>query len=264
MFQPVVPASGLAGWRFLQNTYDTQFEAFSKSTIIKRDADYFAEKIGSITSAEELVSDRRLLTVALGAFGLQDDINNRYFIQKVLEEGTTSDDTLANRLSDTRYREMSKAFGFGPAETSLVTADGFASDIVERFQSNGFEVAAGNQDNAMRVALNAQRELPQLAASDDSTNVKWFTILGDPPMRQLFEKALNLPSSIGLIDIDQQLIVFKDRARDVFGSDDLSGFLDDEVIQDTITKFIVRDQIDGLNTGLSGGSIALTLLQNLR
>lgn len=261
MFQPVVPLSGLAGWNFLQRTYDSQFEAFSSSVAIQRDTDYFAEKITEITSAEELVSDRRLLTVALGAFGLQDDINNRYFIQKVLEEGTTNDDSLANRLANPQYSEMSEAFGFGPTEIPRIGSDGFSADLIQRFQANSFEVAAGTQNNAMRVALYAQRELPELATSEGSNDAKWFTVLGDPPMRQLFEKALNLPSTIGQIDIDQQLAVFKDRATSVFGSNDLSLFVDDEIIQDTITKFVIRDQVDSFGAGLSGGSIALTLLQ---
>lgn len=262
MFQPVVPLSGLAGWNFLQRTYDAQFETFSSSIAIQRDTDYFAEKIGEISSAEELVSDRRLLSVALGAFGLQDDINNRYFIQKVLEEGTTNDDSLANRLANPQYSEMSASFGFGPSESLLISSDGFAEDLIQRFQENSFEVAAGTQNNAMRVALYAQRELPDLAGGEGSNDAKWFTVLGDPPMRQLFEKALNLPSSIGQIDIDQQLEVFKDRAASVFGSDDLSLFVDDEIIQDTITKFVIRDQVDSFSGGLSGGSIALTLLQS--
>lgn len=260
MFQPVVPAEGLAGWRFLQRTYDAQFGAFSASSVQQRDTDYFMEKIASVSSAEELVQDRRLLTVALGAFGLQDDINNRFFIQKVLEEGTASDDTLANRLADTRYRELSEAFGFGPSASPSNGQEGFAAEITARFQSNSFEVAAGNQDGAMRIALYAQRALPELAADSGSVDTKWFTIMGDPPMRELFERALNLPTSIGQIDIDQQLDIFKDRARQVFGTDSLDPFLDDETVQDAITKFIVRDQISGLSAGLSGTSIALTLL----
>ena len=77
MFQPIIPTDGLAGWRFLQRTYDTQLDSFARSAPVQRDTDYFAQKIASVTSAEELVADRRLLTVALGAFGLQDDINNR-------------------------------------------------------------------------------------------------------------------------------------------------------------------------------------------
>jgi hypothetical protein len=262
MFQPIVPGAGLSGWRFLQRTYDVQAEAFNRSTTMQRDTEYFADKISDVTSAEELVSDRRLLSVALGAFGLQDDINNRYFIQKILEEGTASDDALSMRLSDTRYRKMAEAFGFGPATDIKVGDAGFADNIIAKFQTSSFEVAAGDQNSAMRVALYAERELPELAASDASTDTKWFTIMGDPPLRQLFEKALNLPESVGSIDIDQQLRVFKDRAVSVFGSDDLSRFEDADVIQEAITKFIVRDQLGSTSGGFSGGSIALTLLQS--
>lgn len=261
MFQPIVPADGLAGWRFLQRTYEVQSEAFNQSTVFKRDTEYFAEKISEVTTAQELVSDRRLMTVALGAFGLQDDINNRYFIQKVLEEGTASNDTLAMRLADTRYRNLSDAFGFGPNAALKTGSVDFAADVIDRFQSSSFEIATGDQNASMRVALYAERVLPALASREVSMDTKWFTIMGDPPLRQLFEKALNLPQSIGSIDIDQQLSVFKDRAISVFGSDDLSLFEDPEAVQEVITKFIVRDQISAANVGLSRGSIALTLLQ---
>lgn len=261
MFQPVIPAAGLAGWRFLQNTYDSQFETFTKSTALQRDTEYFREALSEISTAEELVSDRRLLTVALGAFGLQDDIDNRYFIKKVLEEGTTSDDALANKFADTRYKELSEAFGFGPGEFLKTGQASFAEAIIERFETGSFEVAAGAQNDAMRVALYAQRSLADVAGSDMSNDSKWFTIMGDPPLRELFEKALNLPSEIGQIDIDQQLEIFKDRSAFVFGSDDLSLFVDEDLRQDAITKYVLRDQLIGFGGGMSGQAIALTLLQ---
>jgi len=262
MFQPIVPDVGLTGWRFLQRTYDTQFETFTKNVSQQRDTEYFLENIGEVTSAEDLVSDRRLLGVALGAFGLQDDINNRYFIQKVLDEGSVNEDALAVRFSDPRYQEMSQAFGFGPGEFQKTGLSTFADAIVTRFQTNSFEVAAGKQSNAMRVALYAQRELADLAQMDSSVNTKWFTIMGDPPMRQLFEKALNLPASVGQIDIDKQLGIFKDRASSVFGSDDPALFADKSARDDVITKFILRDQINAFGGGQSSNSIALTLLQS--
>lgn len=262
MFQPIVPDSGLVGWRFLQRTYDAQFETFSKSVTLQRDTDYFRENIGSVNSAEDLVSDRRLLTVALGAFGLQDDIDNRFFIQKVLQDGTINEDALSSRLADPKYAEMSKAFGFGPGEFTKVRISTFVDAIAQRFETNSFEVAAGAQNDSMRVALYAQRELAEIADMEGSTDTKWFTIMGDPPMRKLFEKALNLPSAIGQIDIDQQLGIFKERARALLGTDDLAQFADEAVREDVITKFIVRDQVDSFGGGLSGNSIALTLLQS--
>lgn len=262
MFQPIIPDVGLSGWRFLQRTYDTQFEAFSKSSVLQRDTDYFLENIGQITNAEALVSDRRLLTVALGAFGLEDDINNRFFIQKILEEGSVNEDALAVRFADNRYREMSQAFGFGPGEFLKTGQSLFAEAIVSRFQTNSFEVAAGQQNDAMRVALYAQRELSEIAQMEGSIPTKWFTIMGDPPMRQLFEKALGISSAVGQIDIDQQLEIFRERAQSVLGFDDPAELADEEVQQDVITKFILRDQIDGFSVGLSSNSIALTLLQS--
>ncbi|MEM9966517.1 MAG: DUF1217 domain-containing protein [Pseudomonadota bacterium] len=262
MFQPVIPSVGLTGWRFLQQTYDTQFETFSRSRVIQNDAEYFRESIASVTSAEALVSDRRLLTVALGAFGLQDDINNRFFLQKVLQDGILNQDALANRLADKRYRNFSEAFGFGPSEFLQTGRSDFPERIIGQFEANAFEIAAGEQDGAMRIALYAQRELEVLAVSEASTDTKWFTVMGDPPLRELFERALNLPNTIGQIDIDQQLDIFKDRARFVFGTDGFDQFRQDSARQDVITKFVIRDQASQLNAGFSSNAIALTLLQN--
>lgn len=261
MFQPVIPTSGLNGWRFLQRTYDAQFEAFTKSVELQRDSDYFRENITNVTKAEDLVSDRRLLSVALGAFGLQDDINNRYFIRKILEEGTTSDDALANKFADPRYAELSQAFGFGPQEFLKVGEPLFVEAMVARFETARFEIAAGEQDESMRIALYAEREMPQIATMEGSNDAKWFTIMGEPPLRQLFEKALNLPEAFGQIDIDQQLKVFKERAQSVFGTSELADFTDPDLIQDAVTKYVVRNQINSFSAGLSSGSIALSLLQ---
>ena len=94
-YQPVLPLSGYAGWALLNRTIAVQTAAFNKSPEITRDTDYFAANISKVTTAEDLVKDRRLLRVALGAFGLDDDINNKAFIQKVLSDGSLNADALA-------------------------------------------------------------------------------------------------------------------------------------------------------------------------
>ncbi|MEO1420436.1 MAG: DUF1217 domain-containing protein [Pseudomonadota bacterium] len=260
MFQPVIIANGLSGWQFLQATYERQTSSFNESPQFERDTDYFIENISSIQTAEELVSDRRLLTVALGAFGLQDDIDNRFFIQKMLEEGTSADDALANRFADTRYRDLSEAFGFGPGETRGASQSGFADRVVERYQAASFEIAAGEQDETMRLALYAERLVPEVTSSSGSENSKWFSIMGQPPLRQVFETALGLPSAFGQVDIDQQLVVFKERAESTFGVSNPAEFADPEKLDQLITTYIARAQLDSFGAGQSGASIALTLL----
>ena len=112
-FQPVIPFGGFAGWAFLKRTMATQQAALQASSTNQRDEAYFREKIGKIETAEDLVSDRRLLRVALTAYGLEGDINNKAFIRKVLEDGTLKEGALSGRLANKQYEKFSAAFGFG-------------------------------------------------------------------------------------------------------------------------------------------------------
>ncbi len=259
-YQPVVPISGLTGWRFLQRTLETQSDAFAKSASIVRDTDYFREKIGEVGTAEDLVSDRRLLRVALGAFGLQDDINNRYLIQKVLEDGTLKDDTLANRLGDDRYRAMSAAFGFGDFPIPSTKISDFGDRMVAKFRRQQFEVAIGDQDNSMRLALNAQRELEVLAAGTSSEDTKWLRIMGTPPLREVFEIGLAMPASFGQIDIDRQLELFKDRMEKLTGDNSIAQFLDPDARDQLVQRYLLQNEVRQFQSA-SVGSVALSLLQ---
>ena len=134
-FQPVLPLGGYSGWLFLERTADAQRETFSESAAIVRVTDAFRERIGDITSAADLVADRELLSVALGAFGLDDDINSKAFIETILEEGTSDSGALANRLSDSRYADFSAAFGFGETELTRTGLSTFPDEIIERYEA---------------------------------------------------------------------------------------------------------------------------------
>lgn len=260
-FQPVIPASGLAGWSFLQRTYDTQYETFGASASMNRELEYFSENIGEIETAEDLVSDRRLLAVALGAFGLQDDLDNRYFIQKILEEGSQNEDALANKLADSRYSQLSEAFGFGPGEVKTTGMIGKMETIIEDYKVQSFEVAVGEQNDAMRIALYAQRELSSLSEDSMTDQAKWYTMMGLAPLRSMFETALGLPSEFGQIDIDQQFEVFKEKTRALTGSDSMEQFSDAENIEKLTQRYLALSQIAEINSSTSSQSIALTLLQ---
>ena len=262
-FQPVIAGSGLVGWSFLQRTLERQTDIFNTSPALTRDSDYFAQNIKAIQTAEDLVSDRRLLRVALGAFGLQEDINSRAFIQRILEQGTQDDDALANRLTDDRYKKLADAFGFDQASGPLSAQDGFAGGIIDLYRQRSFEVAVGEQDQALRLALNAVRELGEIARSDQSENGKWFTIMGTQPLREVFETVLGLPSGFGQIDIDQQLEIFKDRAERQLGLDTLEDLAVPQLREELVERFLLMDQISSFETQ-SSNAIALTLLQSFQ
>lgn len=260
-FQPVVAGTGIVGWKFLQNTYAKQFEAFSKSPQLSRDSTYFLENIGSISTAEELVNDRRLLGIALGAFGLQEDINSKAFIQKVLSDGTGDDQALANKLADKRYKKLSEAFGFGPGEFRKTSSPNAMRDIAARQQVQEFEIAVGNTSATMRIALNAQRELPEIIEGSQSERSKWFTVLGLPPLREMFEVALGLPSGVGQVDIDQQVEIFRERLQSTIGSSEVGGLADPNLMERFTNLYLARSQVAEFNAATSSSAIALQLLR---
>ena len=259
-FNPVVPVSGYAGWTFLNRTLAKQTDAFVKSPEIKRDEDYFRANIGKINTAEELVKDRRLLKVALGAFGLDADLNNKAFIQKVLKDGTLNADGLSSKLADKQYQKLSAAFGFGDFAMPRSKLSDFPEKIITAYRARQFEAAVGNQDGDLRLALNAQRELATLATKSSTEPVKWLGILGNSALKQVFTKALGLPASIGSVDLDQQMQVFQDRAQAAFGDKTVSQFTDPAKVESLVRRFLVRAQADAISSQ-SGSSAALAMLQ---
>ena len=261
-YQPIVPSGGILGWNFLSRTRETQQAAFENSKEIVRNVDYFQENIGKVSTAEDLVNNRRLLQVALGAFGLDEDINNKYFLQKVLEDGTLDSAALANRLSDKRYLEFSKAFGFGDFSTPRTVLSDFGQEITSAYKANQFEIAVGNQDSNMRLALGLDDALTGIAESATTENGRWFSVMGQPAVRAVFEVALGLPSSVGALDLDLQLNVFRERLESRFGDGGISQFSDPDKIEELRTLFLLQSDINVSNSAWSGSSTALSILQN--
>ena len=260
MFQPILPMGGLAGWAVLSRTYELQTRSFNASPAITRDTDYFVEKIGEINTAEELVADRRLLRVALGAYGLEDDINSKAFLQKILEGGVINQESLANKLADDRYKQFAKAFGFELGTPNTKLSD-FPEKIVDRFRRQQFEVAIGEQDQTMRFALNADRMLEEFAAASGADDTKWFRLMGNAPLRKVMETALGLPESIGKLDIDRQLEDFKDRAARQLGGNGFAQFADKDARDAVVQRYLARAQVAEIATQ-STASIAISLLEN--
>lgn len=274
-FQPTLPVGGLAGWNFLNRTIESQKVLQQASPVVQREMDYFRENIGNVTTPEQLVGDYTLMKVALGAFGLEEDLSNKFFIRKVLEEGVQDSDSLANKLSDTRYSALSKAFGFGALGDPRTSLSFFPDEILSAYEDQTFEVAVGEVQPELRLALGLERELETVLENASSDDARWYGVMGSSPLREVFETALNLPDSFAALDIDQQLIVFRARSEDVFGLSEVADFADPDSLETLRTRYLLLDEITNgqtstatspalsLLTGGSGSVSATSLLSSL-
>lgn len=256
-FQPVLPSGGYTGWRFLQRTLPQQQEAFRESGSVRRLTDHFKANIARARTAADLVGDRRLLEVALGAFGLRDDLDSKAFIQRVLEGGTMRREALSNRLADKRYHALALEFGYGDlgARTGL---SGFAERIVARYEARAFQAAVGERDGTLRLALNVGDAIRDIAGRTSNLNAQWFSMMGEGPLREVFQTALGLPRSFGALDLDRQLATYKDRARAAFGTERLSDLADPARQEKLVRLFLLRSEAQ------AAPSPAATILQLLQ
>ncbi len=258
-FVPAIGLAGYGGWAVLKRTEAAQKAVFANQSAVKRDEAYFRERIGQIDTAEQLVADRRLLNVALGAFGLEADVANRYFIRKVLEDGTLKDGALALKLSDTRYRDFAGAFGFDLSVPKTKLSD-FADKILTQWKDRQFEVAVGQVDDSLRLSMNAERELAKIAGSTMGEDAKWFSVMGQAPLRKVFETAFGLPAAFGTLDIDVQKSMLKQKAQAAFGDDQVAQFADGDRMAELVKRYLLRNQVVSMGSGLSAQSVALSMV----
>jgi hypothetical protein len=152
---------------------------------VKTASAYYAANIGSVKSISDLVGNYRLLSYALDAYGLGDQINAKGLITKVLEGGVSNPKSLANTLPNAQWKAFAAAFNFvdsgatPPSSTSAVATT--TSDYVEQ----QLESDQGGQDVGVQLALYFQRVAPTVTSE--------YGILADPNLLQVAATIMGLP-----------------------------------------------------------------------
>ncbi len=253
--------SGYAGWTYLARTRDAQTEVLSESPRIARNLAAIREDIAQVRDVETLMANRPMLEVALGAFGLEDDINNRFLISRILESDTADPASLANRFSDKRYLAMADFFGFGNIGGPRTGDTGFADRLSAAYLDRSFEVAVGESDPTLRLALGFGRELDAVTARKElSDDARWFTIMATRPLRKVFEGALGLPAATGALDLDRQLTAFRSRAEAAFGTSDLAELSGTDMRPQIVRRFLAQAQISAAVQATTPAASALAIL----
>jgi hypothetical protein len=260
-YTPVLPSGGYVGWRFLKGSLEQQQALFDRTAAIRRDVEHFRQNVGAADTAEKLAGDRRLLRVAVGAYGLADELDKRAFIERALREGTTDRTDAANRISDPRYRAMAAGFGYGDPKGAQVGERKFVEQVVADYRRRAFEAAVGEVDGDMRLALNFDREAQAIATSGARPETMMLRLLGDTPMRRVLEGALGLPSDFVKLDLDRQTAEVESRFRRVFGAE-VGELKNEETREAVIRRFFTQSALAAGPSALTPGATALTLLQS--
>jgi hypothetical protein len=162
---------------------------------VEQQTNYFLANIGSVTSAQQLVSNSRLYTYVMDAFGLSDMTNAKALITKVLEGGSGSG-SFAASLNDPRYTALASAFDFATNGAATTTSETTQQTTISSFYEQTIENNVGEQNQGAQMALYFKRMAPEISSV--------YSILGDQTLLKVVETAFNLPSTLSLENIDTQ------------------------------------------------------------
>lgn len=260
MSTAIFTGGGYSGWRILSRTAEQQIKHVANDPVVSRELAYFDKNLPHIKSAQDLVGDYRMLSVALKAHGLGDDIGNRAFIAQILNSDLSDPKSLANRFSDERYSDLARSFGFAGQADAIENDQPLSEKIREDYIRSEFETRIGEEDNSMRIALYAQRELKTVLAEDKSQDSKWLSILGSPPLAEFIQVSLGFNKSLVNLPIDSQLTALKSAAKRSFGITDISALSQPETFERAVALYLTRAEMEASAHGANRFATALALL----
>ena len=163
---------------------------------VKSATAYYEANIGSVTSIKAFVDNYRLLSYALDAYGLGDQINNTALITQVLQGGVSNPKSLANTLSNSNWRAFAAAFNFADRGSSTSLANAVQTTTSD-YAEQQLESDQGAQNGVgVQLALYFQRVAPTVTSE--------YGILADPNLLEVAQTIFGLSPSTSAQSLDTQ------------------------------------------------------------
>ncbi len=163
---------------------------------VKSATAYYEANIGKAASIQDFVGNYRLLSYALDAYGLGDQVHNTALVTKVLEGGVSNPKSLANTLSNSNWKAFAAAFDFVGNGASSVSSASAVKTTAADYAEQQLESDQGAQNIGVQLALYFQRVAPTVSSA--------YGILADPNLLEVAQTIFGLSPSTSATDIDAQ------------------------------------------------------------
>lgn len=163
---------------------------------VKTATAYYEANIGSVTSIQDFVGNYRLLSYALDAYGLGDQINATALITKVLEGGVSNPNSLANTFSNSAWKAFATAFNFVGDGASSAASPNAVQTTTSDYVEQQLESDQGAQNVGVELALYFQRVAPTVTSE--------YGILADPNLLEVAQTIFGLSPATSAENINTQ------------------------------------------------------------
>jgi hypothetical protein len=225
-------------------------------------AENYQSKIQSIDTVSELLADREVIDVVIGAFGLDPEDATDDFLKQIFASDLSDPKSFVNQQTDNRWAELVASFNFD-ADGNLtretigtVQQRGEILETVNKYLRQTLEEAEGESNEAVRLALYFQRTAPTITDA--------YGLIADDALMAVFRTTFGYSDEFSNMDVDQQ-------ARIVEENLDLADLQDPAKLERFLQRYTAMYDSESsvadssASTILSGGtgSISADLLFSL-
>jgi hypothetical protein len=243
--------------RFLEGSEKTTAqEAATKK------AETYQEKIQSIGTVSELLADREVLDVVIGAFGLDPEEVTDDFLKQAFRSDLADPKSFVNQQADNRWAELVASFNFDAngnltRETiGTIQQRGETMETVNKYLRQTLEEAEGASNEAVRLALYFQRTAPTVTDA--------YGLIADDALMAVFRTTFGYSDEFSNMDVDQQARIINDNM-------DLADLQDPEKLERFLQRYTAMYDTENSVASSSaatilaggGGSISADLLFSL-
>jgi hypothetical protein len=207
---------------------------------VKTATAYYQANIGKVTTVQGLVSNYRLLSYALQAYGLGDQVDDKALITKVLEGGVTNPKSLANTLPNPAWKAFAAAFDFGATGAAAPNSASSVATTTNDYVEQQLESDQGETDPGVQLALYFARVAPTVTSA--------YGILGNQNLLEVVQTIFGLSSTASTSQIDAE-------AAAVTKLVPIADLQDPKKLQNLVERFTAGYDADYGPTSLTGGSL---------
>ena len=221
--------------------------AESKQPAVARTIAQFTAAVQSAKSPAALLANPTVMKVLLTANGLGDQADYTALAQKALLSDTTKPSSLANKLSDTRWKSVASTYDFANKGLSVIqnpkTISTLGSAYAEVLWRQSLDAANPGLSNALSFRASAS----SIGSVDQ--------ILGDPTLRTVVTTSLGIPAQIAFQDLPAQEKAISDRV-------DITRFKDPKFVESFTQQYLIQMAASNGSSGTASlDQLAVSSLQ---
>ncbi|CAH0339765.1 DUF1217 domain-containing protein [Rhizobium sp. CECT 9324] len=227
-----------------------------------KESEYYQEQIATIRTVDELLADRRVVDVVLGAFGFDGDEVTDDFLKQLFASDLDDPKSFANQQANTKWAEMLASFNFD-SEGNLtddtvgtVQQRGETLETINLYLRQTFEEIEGESNQGVRLALYFERTAPTLTDAYD--------LIADEALLEVFRTTFGYSEDFSNMDVDMQAKIVEDNIT-------LSDFQDPAKMERFLQRYTAMYDTENASYDTSalsilqgsGGGISADLLTSL-